>query len=440
MNAITKPAPLSYNLNQGQEAAADAFMNFLFSDKKEFIISGPAGVGKTYLMSYIIDATLPRYHEMCALLGEEPVFTEVVMTATTNKAAEVLTQSVKRPAGTTHSHLNLKLFDDYSSGKTKITRNRQWKVHSGQIIFVDEASLIDTGLWKEIHASTMKCKIVYVGDRHQLSPVHEDLSPIYKHNSPMVELHEPVRNAGQPALMKICDQLRKTVETKVFEPIQLVPGSIDLLGDSEMQFEIGQHFSQQTHSARILAYTNKRVHDFNEHVRAIRNLPSNFQSGEYLVAGNAFHSKGGVLAVETDVEVLQNHGPDKLLIDDDHGVHLDVDMLSIKDSLGNVWKLPVPTNRDHYSDLMRYYKREKNWEKSFFLKNNVADLRPRDAATVHKSQGSTYDTVFVDLTNISSCNFPDQVSRLLYVAFSRAKTRVYLWGDLAEKYGGLIAP
>ncbi|TJX12618.1 MAG: hypothetical protein E5W21_36750, partial [Mesorhizobium sp.] len=62
MNIQIQPST-AYNLNDGQKAAADAFLEFLFSDDKEFIISGPAGVGKTYLMNYIIDNTMPRYLE-----------------------------------------------------------------------------------------------------------------------------------------------------------------------------------------------------------------------------------------------------------------------------------------------------------------------------------------------------------------------------------------
>ena len=58
----------AYNLNQGQKEAADAFFEFLFDrEAKGFIISGPAGVGKTYWMGYIIDIIMPR------LLAGQPV-------------------------------------------------------------------------------------------------------------------------------------------------------------------------------------------------------------------------------------------------------------------------------------------------------------------------------------------------------------------------------
>lgn len=439
MNLATQPAP-NYNLNQGQKHAADEFLNFLFSPEKEFIISGPAGVGKTYLMNYIIDNTMPRYHEMCKLVGMKPEYDDVVMTATTNKAADVLSQSVKRPTSTVHSFFNLTVRDDYTTGQTVLRQTNKWKVHNGKIIFTDESSMVDTPLWKMLHEGTMNCKLVYVGDMYQLAPVHEDLSPVYKHNAPMVELLEPVRNAGQPALMAICAQLRETVRTGIFNPIQVVPGVIDLLDGQQMQAEIANRFHAQTHDSRILAFTNKRVIEYNDHIRSIRHLPDSFTVGEFLVNNAVYHSNKGNISIEMELEVLRNRGADRILIDEQHDVWLDVDRLDVKDSFGNVYaQVPMPTNRQHFDELTKYYGRAKNWERYFFLKNNIADFRPRDAATVHKSQGSTYDTVFVDLGNISTCNIPSQVARMLYVAFSRARSRVFLYGDLASKYGGLIS-
>lgn len=433
------PATATYNLNEGQKEAADKFFEFLFSSDKEFIIAGAAGVGKTYLMNYIVDNTMPRYHEMCKLIGVPIEYQEVVMTATTNKAAEVLSQSIKRPTSTTHSFFNLTVKNDYSTGKSVLERTKQWKVHSNKIIFVDEASMVDRELRKCLYEGTMNCKLVYVGDRHQLAPVHEVLSPIYLSNAEITELTQPVRNAGNAALMAVCQQLRETVNTGVFKPIQIVPGSIDLLDASQMQTEIGHVFQRQTHDARILAYTNARVLEYADYIRTVRQLPSSYQVGEYLVNNSVLHHSKGNVSIETEVEVLRNYGSDKVLIDEEHNIELDVDVLDIQDSFGDVIRdVCFPTNRTHFNDLLKYCSRVKDWKTYFRLKNEFADLRPRDAATVHKSQGSTYDTVFIDVGNISTCHVPDQVARMLYVAFSRAKSRVFIYGDLAQKYGGLI--
>jgi len=440
MNIVTQISN-NYNLNQGQKDAANAFFEFLFSEDKEFIISGPAGVGKTYLMNYIIDNTMPRYHEMCKLVGIQPEFNSVTMTATTNKAAEVLSAAVNRPTSTVHSFFNLTVKDDFTTGQTILKRTPKWVIHRNIIIFIDESSMIDTELWKLLHEGTMDCKLVYVGDRHQLAPIMESMSPVYKHNSPMVELLTPVRNAGQPALMEVCEQLRETVATGDFKPIKVVPGVIDLLDDPGMKTEMANHFHNQTLDARILAYTNRRVIQYNDHIRAMRTLPTEFQKGELLISNTAYHHASGMLSVEAEVEVLRNKGPSQMLVDEKHQIHLDINRLDLRTSLGElVPNVPCATDRNHLDQLLKYYAKDKNWQAYFNLKNNIADLRPRDAATVHKAQGSTYDTVFVDLSNISTCNIQNQVARMLYVAFSRARSRVFLYGNLASKYGGLILP
>lgn len=425
--------------NQGQNEAAEAFFEFLFSDEKEFRISGPAGVGKTFWMGHIIDVIMPRYHETCKLVGLDTVYDGVVMTATTNKAAEVLEQSTGRPTQTLHSFLNLTVYEDYSTGKTKIKKNpRTWMVHERLIVFVDEASMTDTELHKVLHEGTHNCKIVYVGDKDQLAPVMEKLSPVYANPMPEYELTEQMRT-NVPELQAIHAQLRETVRTGIFKPIKEVPGIIDFLDNDRMQAELAKTFSQQTKASRILAYTNRRVMEFNEHIRDLRQLPTAFGPGEILVNNSAIRmGNKSMLSVETEVTILKNHGSDYVTVEPN--VDLAIDYLDfVSTSLGETHiRVPYATDRAHFDNLVKHYKKISNWERFFYLKQTFPDLRQRDAATVHKSQGSTYDTVFVDLGNISTCTQVDQTARMLYVAFSRARQRVYLFGNLADKYGGMI--
>jgi hypothetical protein len=428
-----------YHLNDDQKKAAAAFMDFLLSDGKEFIISGAAGTGKTYLMSYIIDNTIGQYQEMCKIMGIEPEYDTVFMTATTNKAADVLSKSVNRPTSTIAKFMNLVVHDDTNEGVTKIRRTTNWAPRVKVIIFVDESSMIDTPLWKEIQNGTIDCKIIYVGDRYQMAPVQEDLSPIYKQNSPMVELLTPVRNAGEPALMQICEQLRETVRTGVFKPIKTSAPIINQLSKEEFQEGIDVCFKKQTHDVRILAYTNKRVQEYNEYIRFKRKLPKEFQVGELLVNNRVLHlgRRAGVMSVEMELEVIRNSGYGKLLVDEPSDTYLDINRIDVKDSFGIIHRgIPVPIDTKHYNSLLKYYKKNQLWKKYYELLNDIADFRQRDASTVYKAQGSTYNGVFIDLANIGSCNFPNQVARMLYVAFSRARSKVFLYGDLPSKYGG----
>jgi DNA polymerase III delta prime subunit len=431
-------------LNQGQQEASDGFFAFLFSDEKEMIISGPGGVGKTFTMGQLIDEVMPRYFSTCKLMGIKPEYDEIMMTATTNKAAEVLGQATKRPTGTIHSFLNLTVKDDMNTGRAKLTKTGNWKVHERKIIFVDECSMLDSPLEKALLEGTHKSKIVYVGDHCQLAPVTEEISPIYKRGLPFFELTQPMRNAGQPALMAICQQLRNTVETGVFHPIQIVPGVIDHVDDAEMQAMLKITFAQQTKESRILAWSNDQVGQYNNYIRAIRHLPPEYQVGEILVNNSAFKiNRRDMLSVEQEIEITELASGTYMLDVDDKNtgtVMLEVRNATLKTNLSQVYHdVPLPVDRNHYSELLNYYRRQKNWSRFFFLKNTIPDLRPRDAATIHKAQGSSYDTVFIDVGNLSTCHLQNVVARLLYVAFSRARTRVILYGDLSAKYGGLVS-
>lgn len=425
-------------LNPGQRDASDSFFEFLFSPDPALNISGPGGVGKTALMAHMIDRVMPEYFATCKMLGIEPEYNECVMCSTTNKATEVLAVATQRPCSTIHSFMNLKVVDDYETGKSNITKTNRWKVHERKIVFIDECSMIDSALLNFLNEGLHKCKIVFVGDKSQLAPVTETVSPIYRYGFPMKELTQQMRNNNQPALMEVCQQLRETVETGVFKPIKVVPGVIDQLDADQMQAKIAEHFTGQTHSSRILAYTNARVEQYNEFIRDLRGLPPEFGIGEYLINTTACHMSGGMLTVEEEVEITRV-SKDVIDIEIEPGVIFQVRSVDLSTRVGNFWpNVQLPVDKAHYTALVKHYGKVKNWSKYFHLKNFYPDLRQRDAATVHKSQGSTYDTVFIDLENISRCTRPDMAARLLYVAFSRPRSQIFLYGDLTERFGGLI--
>lgn len=423
-------------LNQGQQAAADGFMEFLLGDGIECIISGPGGVGKTFLMGHLIDSIIPAYQNMCEILGIQQKYGAVYMTATTNKAAEVLSLATQRPAETVHSFMNLVLKDDFKTGKSNLTRSRAWHIHEGLILFIDECSMIDRNLLKEIRDSTHNCKIVYVGDDKQMSPVGEDRSPIYNQRLPFFELTEPMRNNGQPALQAICAQMRHSVDTLEFKPIQLVPGVIDQATDADIEQMLLASFHDQDHQNRFLSFTNRKVVDYNNYIRWMRQLPQAITAGEHLINNSAVRIREFMLSVERGVEILKiEDTPVPVEIED--GVNLYVRHADIRTDLGEeITQIPIPSDYEHYHQLIKFYGRTKNWTKYFLLKNNYPDLRPRDASTVYKAQGSSLDVVYIDLSDIGSCNIASQVARMLYVAVSRARTRIVLYGQLPDKYGG----
>lgn len=428
-------------LNQEQQTAADGFFSFLFNDEKEMGITGPGGTGKTHLMGVMIDKIIPEYFQSCKLIDIPPLFDSVEMTATTNKAAEVLSLAAGKPTSTVQSFLNLKVQEDYNTGQSKLTKTRNWMVHERKILFVDEGSMTDTPLYNMVHEGTQGCKIVWVGDHCQMAPVMEPISPIYRVPMTIYHLTQPMRT-NIPELHVLNQQLRTTVETGEFKPIQIVPGIIDWYTDQQMELAIQSHFSQQTLDARILAYTNKRVVEYNDHVRSLRNLPDEFTVGEQLINNTAIPLRRYMLSVEEEVEILSIKPKTVALwIDNFEGqdVEIEVYECDIRNRLGMTFTdVKLPKDRAHFTAILKWLSSRKNWSRYYDLKKQVLDLRQRDGSTVYKAQGSSLDTVFIDVTNISTCHNPSQAARMLYVAASRARKHVIFYGELAQKYGGLI--
>lgn len=428
-------------LNQEQQTAADGFFSFLFNNEKEMGITGPGGTGKTHLMGVMIDKIIPEYFQTCKLMSIPPLFDSVEMTATTNKAAEVLSLAAGKPTSTVQSFLNLKVQEDYNTGQSKLTKTRNWMVHERKILFVDEGSMTDTPLYNMVHEGTQGCKIVWVGDHCQMAPVMEPISPIYRVPMTIYHLTQPMRT-NIPELHVLNQQLRTTVETGEFKPIQIVPGIIDWYTDQQMELAIQSHFSQQTLDARILAYTNKRVVEYNDHVRSLRNLPDEFTVGEQLINNTAIPLRRYMLSVEEEVEILSIKPKTVTLwIDNFEGqdVEIEVYECDIRNRLGMTFTdVKLPKDRTHFAAILKWLSSRKNWGRFYDLKKQVLDLRQRDGSTVYKAQGSSLDTVFIDVTNISTCHNPSQAARMLYVAASRARKHVIFYGELAQKYGGLI--
>ena len=48
------------------------------------------------------------------------------------------------------------------------------------------------------------------------------------------------------------------------------------------------------------------------------------------------------------------------------------------------------------------------------------------AATTHKLQGTSINTIFVDMSNLLKCKNRDELRQLQYVALSRTKTNAHI--------------
>lgn len=433
-NTLEKTLLSTPNPTQDQQKALDDFFSFMISDATEYHLTGGAGVGKTFTLDLIMTEGMKRYEEACALFNVPQTISTMALTATTNKAAEVLANATKKPAVTIHTHMGFKVTEDYKTGETRITVKPGTMPKTNQLIIIDEASMIDSKLYELLGKYTHNCKFLYVGDHCQMAPVFEKLSKIYDNKQFFSNLIQPIRNAGQPALMDICSQFRETVETGVFKPIVPVPGVIDHVDGPTMEALVNQTFAASNSKARILCFRNAQVKAYNQYIRELRQLPDYFTEGEILVCANAYSSGTSTMNIEMELEVVKNHLKEEVKAV--QGIEFNTYLLDLKKPNGAVITVNVPSDQEYFESLIKYFAGQKNWTAYFHLKNNYPDLRPRDASTVYKAQGSTYDMVFVDLDDISRCTHADQVARMLYVAVSRPKNRLILYGNLKPAYSG----
>lgn len=422
-------------LNKEQQQSFLDVIKFINDPSQQFMtLSGGAGTGKTYFITQVAKGIL-RHKEQGS-----PLHT-VAVTATTNKAVAVIAEAIGEMISeveTVYSFMNLRVSENFSTGTVKIVPTKTWCVHSGTLLIIDECSMINSELYSWLDKGLDKtCKVLFVGDKDQLSPIKEEISPIYSQGYSLSQLTTPVRNADQPALMALCEQMKQTVVTGIFTPIVEVPGVIDLIDGTQLKGILEREYSTEDPSRRVLAYTNKRVIEYNTHIRGLRGYTDPFVLGEILSNNSSTTGAGhsaNTLYTDQLVRIVQIIS-DKENLDVVQGFSVRTITMDVEDiTTGNQYTITCFADVNDRTEVMKHYSSGKRWDKYFQIKSSFPDLRSVAASTIHKAQGSTYDSVIVDLNDIGRCTQKSQTARMQYVALSRAKTRVYIRGHLPGRY------
>lgn len=423
-------------LNKDQQAVANDFYSFLLSDEKEFLIDASAGYGKSYLIKYLATDGINTYNKGASAIGSKTF--EVALTATTNKAAEALEVATNLPTRTIHNLLGLIVKPNFSTGEEELKASGKTQIIKRTVIFIDECSMIDNQLFDFIHKLTHECKLVYVGDKYQLTPVRSGLSPVYKNNLVEHTLTIPMRNANHKELVDLCTQLKKTVETGVFNPIKLVPGIIDLYDKDQMAKAYQKEFVVNNgQDARSLTYTNKMSVIYNNYIKSIRGQTEVFNDGDFCISNSVCCLGNKTLHAEDEIyikKVIKRH-VQRQLAEGFQPVELSLCEIEWH---GQLIETAIPESYHQVKNLLKALAKAKEWYQYFAIKEGFLDLRPRDSCTIHKAQGSTLNTVFIDAKDLSTCTVSSTTARLLYVAVSRAKSHVIFYGDLKSKYGKFV--
>lgn len=385
-------------LTPEQLQAKDKILEFLMQDNQnEIILQGHAGTGKSSILQSIYD----DYQDIMKLnhaLGLKP--RQWVFCATTNKACEALrAKGIK--ANTVHSVFGLKINDEPFGTFNKPPQG---------IYVIDECSYLNYEQLKYIRECLPKGKIIYVGDKNQLTPVGLNHSPVYYDDIPMVELTQTVRQRNAPLIDKYCSQLREAITNNLDVPEVIYGKEIIHLDKSSFDSKILSHASNFV-GKKVLALKNSTVQKYN------KLISKDIQVGDTLV-NNSYH-KGTRLENNAYVTVDSIYGEITVL-------GAKVLSLQVKSATHGRLDVYIPLSSRALRIAYKNAKTYADWAKF----NGIIDLRQVYASTIHKAQGSTYQEVYIYLDDLKSVKTKKEINRLLYVAFSRATDKVYVTGEI----------
>lgn len=408
-------------LTSSQKVALEAMNNFLNEpEKREFILTGSPGTGKTFLMKEFMQQNSHK----------------IVMqfSATTHKAASCLSESLGfsslSSVPTIHSLLGLRIQVDYANDTTKLVCYKQPDL-TNSLVIIDESSMIDHQLYDRIKFYLPTCKFLYVGDKNQLAPVKSKFS-IFTQGIEQVELTEIVRCSGHQQLVNLSLSMRNCVKytTLKFANFSATESIIDFLPKEKFLSDIAKNFEDKDHNNRIVTYTNKSAILYNTFIRnKVRNLDFLYQVGEHFLSASSHEG----IAIEDEVVIYDIDSEETKLYEE-----LFPNFICRKASVFNLrskelvdgW---IPNNINELHKVKKEAKKNRKFSELAFLDKNCFDLRQRDACTIHKVQGSTVNTVYIDLDDIGTATVLDTVIRLLYVAATRATSRVVFTGKLPDR-------
>lgn len=471
-----------------QQAAYKSLIDFIDApfnpnDYKR-ALCGAAGTGKTYLVKALI--------KNCKLS-----YSVIGMSAPTHKACRVLNESVRIQgikANSLASDLGLRPninLEDFDINNIPFDPKGQIHIENYRLYIVDEASMIPNkthkgkrkgGLRDFLEETCVKnnCKILYIGDASQLPPVNEFVSSAFV-GIKTCTLNQIVRQDDDNPVRHLLELLRYDIRHKSYTFIEYItkhPYNFDdnnlqgyeVLGDKTFAERVNMFFgddrlTSNVDFAKIIAYTNARVSGWNKYIRnrIIDDADKSIITKNDLILSN--------ISLVDDFSALIFKNSEEYIINDvvnythpQYGIK--GFMVRFRAIHGGDLTPPLfvvdtndPFSVQKFSDTINALietarsttggSRATAWKNYFKFKENVlllthifdtkgeiiqkASIDYGFALSAHKSQGSTYENVFVDVNNILYDKFnmlrndTEQVNRLLYVACSRCKYKLFLY-------------
>ena len=350
------------------------------------IISGGPGTGKTSIQRAILNIYKKAFPD-----------SDVVCCAPTGRAARRMEQSTGYPASTIHKVLNL------TAGE--VHELKDIDLLEADLVLVDEVSMMDMlTTWYLFNALPPSCRLILVGDADQLPSV-----------GPGAVLNE----------LLACGKLPAVILDKVFRQSEgsLVAENAQRIRHGVSDLEFGDDFqfwpsAEETQSAQYLMWFYKREVDRYgvDNVALLTPFRKKSKTGVYSLNA-ALHDTINPASqekdeIETGQRILRVGDKVMQMKNRDFASNGDIGYIctSKRDSDGILVEVDFGDDR-----VVAYEDAE-----------SLRQLELAYAATIHKSQGSEYDAVLINIQNMHG----KMLNRaLIYTAETRAKKQVIIVGD-----------
>ena len=409
-------------------------------DALEMFITGQAGTGKTtglaklvqYCIEHDIDHTVCAYtHKACGILRSK--LPDGANVQTLHKYLK------KRPTINTeaknHKHIEKSMKHGISARTS--------------VLFIDEYSMVGEADLMDIREEDTK--VVWLGDPNQLPPVG-DVQSVVPYGKYAKTLTKVYRQAADNPLMATLGQLVSFIEGKPSEPLH---ESDKFIRNQDIAEWYDNDRMSDSFDGVMLAFTNKQVQHLNAQAQG-RDMP---EKGDRLFSPTTKHHYTFVEWLDTTYQIDLPFG-DPLPLGSkyrtlEHLLTQDYKLASVVDDDGDelifmcefghyaykttaegLKKAAAASNSDigdkaaqwarqHPNDA-KSKTRAKAWRNFLSFNEAVICLDFAHAMTVHKSQGSTYKSVYLDTDDLgimADINYTTYL-KLMYVAVSRASDYV----------------
>lgn len=478
---------LPFSLNDQQKSALYELEKFIEDYGTEITLSGYAGTGKSTIIG-IFSKWLDHRIGRGNIVYTAPTHRANVITKQNNPNANVYTLSAlfgftpDTDIAMEQGSLDLR--------ELEFRAKNQMKYEPGQLIIIDEASMVQDGLYEYIQEIVAKHSgsVIYVGDSAQLRPVKSDhISKVFTSDGvPQITLTKVERTGDNP-ILKEATKLRRgeglSYQTDINDKGQgVLYTSDDAIIDKNLkQIVTSEEFNADPLHFRVLTATNAAASTYNSKIRSLRygkfakpfvkgdiimgysnklRKPDGsyrlINSGDYIVQSvkdtnikfktdkgdiefKAFNLSirptGGTIMDDFQLTVIDKNEPDSKLFE----------VVEYKDRL---WKMAKEAKQNgqisKYRDLVQMaYNVDNELNITKNLEDNQGRLKIRKAIdygyaqTVWKSQGSTYSKVLILSNEIDTFGYGKDVmqlrNELRYVAVSRAKNFVIINSEAENK-------